>query len=207
MGESVRFRSFEDDLLTDQQWQQKDQLLIDTDLPLLRQPIAEHLVALEQQLETRWAEVNQRIASGENTAVQFTSRNAQGRWTLQYPQSSEPVNHPFFDALQQVDISQVLAFTHRHCRFMEAFEHVLGRYVKQPADERALTACLIAWGTNMGLGKRETSLTSPITPWPRLQRQFLALGNVARGQRSHQQRHGAAAHLPSLRYWRTGPLQ
>ncbi|MGE0683287.1 MAG: Tn3 family transposase, partial [Candidatus Binatia bacterium] len=150
---SVRFRSFEDDLLTDQQWQQKEQLLRDTDLPLLQQPIAEHLAALEQRLETRLAEVNQRIASGENAAVQLNPRNPQGRWTLQYPSSSEPVNHPFFDALQQVDISQVLAFTHRHCRFMDAFEHVVGRYVKQPVDERALTACLIAWGTNMGLGK------------------------------------------------------
>jgi hypothetical protein len=63
------------------------------------------------------------------------------------------VNHPFFDALHQVDISQVLAFAHQHCRFMEAFEHVVGRNVKQPVEDRALTACLIAWGTNMGLGK------------------------------------------------------
>jgi hypothetical protein len=105
--ESVQFRRFEDDLLTDQQWQQKDQLLLDTDLPLLRQPIAEHLVALEQQLETRLAEVNRRIISGENSALHLNSRNPQGRWTLQYPPSTEPVNHPFFDALQQVDIRSV----------------------------------------------------------------------------------------------------
>jgi TnpA family transposase len=36
---------------------------------------------------------------------------------------------------------------------MPAFEHVLGRYVKQAADERVVTAALVAWGTNMGLGK------------------------------------------------------
>lgn len=107
--ESVRFRSFEDDLLTDHQWQQKEQLLIDTDLPLLRQSVSEHLAALEHRWETRLAEVSQRIASGENASVQFPSRNTQGRWTLQYPQSSEPVNPPFFEALRQVDISQVLA--------------------------------------------------------------------------------------------------
>jgi Tn3 transposase DDE domain len=151
--ESVRFRSFEDDLLDDHQWQQKEQLLIETGLSLLRQPIQEHLAALEHQLETRLAEVNQRIASGENAYVQLNSRNPQGRWTLQYPQNSEPLNPPFFDALRQVDISQVLAFAHQQCHFLEAFEHVLGRYSKHPADERALTACLIAWGTNMGLGK------------------------------------------------------
>ena len=36
---------------------------------------------------------------------------------------------------------------------MDAFEHVLGRYAKRDLDLRTLTACLIAWGTNMGLGK------------------------------------------------------
>lgn len=36
---------------------------------------------------------------------------------------------------------------------MEAFEHVLLRYVKQEPDEHAITACLIAWGTNMGIGR------------------------------------------------------
>ena len=29
----------------------------------------------------------------------------------------------------------------------------MGRYVKQEADARAIIACLLAWGTNMGLGK------------------------------------------------------
>lgn len=142
--ESVRFRSFEDDLLDDHRWQQKEQLLIDTGLSLLRQPIQEHLAALEHRLETHLAEVNQRITSGENEYVQLNSRSPQGRWTLQYPQASDPINHPFFDVLRQVDISQVLAFVHQQCHFLEAFEHGLGRYVKHPADERALTACLIA---------------------------------------------------------------
>jgi TnpA family transposase len=151
--DSVRFRSFEEDLLDDQRWQQKDQLLIDTGLTLLQQPIQEHLAMLEQQLEARLAEVNQRITSGENAYFQITKHRPQVRWTLQYPHGRDPVNHPFFDTLRQVDIGSVLHFVNRHCHFMEAFVHVLGRYVKQAADDRVITACLVAWGTNMGPGK------------------------------------------------------
>jgi TnpA family transposase len=151
--DSVRFRSFEDDLLDDQQWQDKDKLIADTGLPLLKQPIRDHLAELEEQLEARLAEVNQRIASGENEHFQITKRGPQVRWTLQYPRGSEPVNHPFFSVLRQVDIGSVLHFVNRHCPFMETFEHVLGRYVKRDADDRAITACLIAWATNMGLGR------------------------------------------------------
>jgi TnpA family transposase len=151
--DSVRFRSFEDDLLDDHQWQAKEALMLNTGLAILTQPIADHLAALEQQLEQRLTEVNQRIASGANAHVQITRRGSRVRWTLQYPQGSASVNHPFFDALRHVDIGSVLHFVHQHTQFMEAFEHVLGRYVKHEADDRAITACLIAWGTNMGLGK------------------------------------------------------
>ena len=151
--DSVRFRSFEDDLLDDRQWQEKDRLLAETGLPALMQPIEEHLAALEHQLEDRLAAVNQRIATGENAHVQITRRGPKVRWTLQYPRSHEPANHPLFDVLTQVDIRRVLYFVDQHCRFMDAFEHILGRYVKQEVDDRTITACLMAWGTNMGLGK------------------------------------------------------
>lgn len=150
--DSVHFRSFEDDLLDDQQMQHKDQLLSDTGLTLLKQPIREHLAELAQQLEARFAEVNRRIASSENDHFEIKKRGRQTRWSLPYPRSGDSVNHPFFDALAQVDIASVLHFVHQQCNFIEAFEHVLGRYGKQDADNRLIVACLIAWATNMGLG-------------------------------------------------------
>jgi TnpA family transposase len=151
--DSVRFRSFEDDLIDDHRWKDKGNLIADIGLPLLKQPIREHLAELETQLEDRLIQVNQRIASGDNAHFAIKNRGLQTRWTLQYPRSAELINHPCFDALKQVDISSVLHFVHRHCRFMESFEHVLGRYVKQEVDDLTLTACLIVWGTNMGLGR------------------------------------------------------
>src|SRR5699024_5550904 len=66
---SIRFRSFEDDLIDDEKWQQKDKLLADAGLTTFHQPIHEHLAELRQQLERRLTEVNQRIASGENEHV------------------------------------------------------------------------------------------------------------------------------------------
>ena len=151
--DSVRFRSFEDDLLDDEQMQHKDQLLSDTGLTMLKQPIRGHLAELAQQLEACFAEVNRRIASGENEHFQIKNRGRQTRWSLPYPRSGESVNHPFFDALAQVDIASVLHFVHQQCGFMDAFEHVLGRYAKQDADNRLIVACLIAWATNMGMGR------------------------------------------------------
>jgi TnpA family transposase len=151
--DSVGFRSLEDDLVDNERWQNKDQLLSDTGLGHLQQPIREHLAELREQLESRISEVNQRIAAGENEHFQIKQRGRQKRWSLPYPRSGESVNHPFFDTLAQVDIGSVLHFVHQQCGFLDAFEHVLGRYAKQQADNRIIVACLIAWATNMGLGR------------------------------------------------------
>src|SRR6266436_7683449 len=151
--DSVHFRSFEDDLLDDQQWANKDVLLAQTGLAILAQPIQDHLAELKCQLEDRIGTVNQRISAGENSHLHITTTGKRKRWTLQYPTSTEPINHPIFETLRQVNISRVLHFVIHHCQFMTCFEHVLGRYNKQAADDRILSACLVAWATNMGLGR------------------------------------------------------
>jgi TnpA family transposase len=151
--DSVRFRSFEDDLLDKQRWQKKEELIAFTGLTVFKQPIRDHLAMLEQALENRITEVNQRIAKGLNEHFQIKKHGQKVRWTLEYPSDNEPVNHPFFNALKQVEISNVLHFVNQQCRFMDVFEHVLLRYTKQDADDKKIAACIIAWGTNMGLGK------------------------------------------------------
>lgn len=159
--DSVRFRSFEDDLIDEQEWQQnKAALLTDTGLAGLLQPIREHLADLQCQLEDRIVAVNGRIAAGENSHFQIKGKgkgkSGRIRWTLQYPKSNEPINHPVFDTLRQVNIAGLLHFVDHHCHFMDCFDHALGRYSKQEVDGRVtriISACLVAWGTNMGLGR------------------------------------------------------
>jgi len=148
--DSVHFRSLEDDLLNDEQWQEKDSLIIKVDLPILTQTAEEHLAELKELLETRLKQVNERIASGENEYIDIKKS---GRWHLPYSRISDTVNDPFFDSLSQVDIQAVFQFVNQHCQFLNGFTHVLHRYAGRKADERTLIACIIAWGTNMGLGR------------------------------------------------------
>src|SRR6516165_4907511 len=117
--DSVRFRSMEDDPLDDKQWRNKDMLIAEAGLNSLQQPVEKHLAELKEQLETRIAEVNRRIATGENEHFKIKSNGRHARWTLEYPGDSEAANHPLFDQLPQADISSVLHFANRQCRFMD----------------------------------------------------------------------------------------
>ena len=150
--DSVRFRSFEDDLIDDEQWRDKDRLIDLTGLTILKQPIQEHLDSLEQELEDLIEKVNQRIESGENEHFKIRKHGSHTRWSLPYPDGPEEIHSPLFESLKQVDVGSVLEFVNGQCRWMDTLEHVLHRYVKQEADERAMIASLLAWGTNMGLG-------------------------------------------------------
>jgi len=157
--QSVRFRSFEDDVIPEEEWRQhKEALLAGIGLPVLSRPITEQLADLEHHLEDLLQAVNRRIATGENIHFQVTRRTPTLRWTLATPRPGNTVNHPIFETLPQRDIAGVLLFVQSRCPFLHAFDHLLPRYTKQAADDRVLCACLVAWGTNTGLGRMgETS--------------------------------------------------
>jgi TnpA family transposase len=155
VSDSLRFRSFDEDLIPKETWKQdKARILQDIDALLLSQPMAEVLKDMEKELETKYEEVNRRILSGENRHVKLSKKkNGEITWTLPYVGNEETVNNPFFDELPQVPIASLLQFVDSRCQCLDAFSHILQRYVKTPLDQHTVVACLIAYGTNIGLGK------------------------------------------------------
>jgi TnpA family transposase len=149
--ESTKYRSFEDDLIDNSVWENKDNLMREIGLNKLCEPIGEHLDNLQERLETRTREVNNRISSGENNYFEIKRIGKKTKWLLKYPTEAEEINHRFFSEVKSLDISDIIHYANDKCLFTNVFEHILGRYTKQTKDINALIACLIAWGTNMGL--------------------------------------------------------
>ena len=62
--DSNDFRRFEDDLISDERWRDKDAVLREIGSPVLLAPIKETLAVLHESLEARFKAVNQRIDDG-----------------------------------------------------------------------------------------------------------------------------------------------
>lgn len=201
--DSVRFRSLEDDLISDQTWKAKDTLIPQTGLLILLQPIQDHLAALERQLETRLQTVNQRIADGDNPHFKIKRRGDRTGWTLQYPQGNEPINHAVFDTIPPVDVGRLLHFVNTACPFLACFDHILGRYVNQTPDESVLRACLVAWGTNMGLGRMGEISDIPYATLTRTSENFLRLETL---HAANDCVSNAIAALPIFQYYQLGEV-
>jgi Tn3 transposase DDE domain len=111
VSDSLRFRSFEDDLIPLKTWQvNKEKILKEIDIPDLAKPMTVLLAELETELEAKYIEVNGRILSGENAHIKLTKRRGQIIWSLPYVRDEDIVNNPFFDSLQQINIAHLLQF-------------------------------------------------------------------------------------------------
>ena len=150
---SNEFRRFEDDLISDERWKDKEAILSEIDAPILSRPIEETLAVFREALETRYVEVNQRVIACANEYIKVRGRGAKRRWSLVYPTSEEPLNSPFYSRLPGIGIADLLAFVGSQTKFLDSFTHVLDRYVKHDLDPRKILACVVAFGTNMGLAK------------------------------------------------------
>ena len=151
--DSNEYRRFEDDLISDARWQQKDAILKELNLPVLLAPIEQTLASLHEDIERLLEHVNRHIDEGDNPYIKVRHQNGKPRLNLIYPEPDENVNHAFYGQIPSIDIARLLWFVASRTGFLKAFTHVLDRYVKHEADPRELLACIIAMGTNMGLRK------------------------------------------------------
>jgi TnpA family transposase len=151
--ESLNFKSFEEDLIDDEKWKNKEQLIQSLDLPSLKGPVDKLLFSFKEELESKLKIVNNRIKNGENTHIKITEKGEEIKWSLPYKKSEEQVNNPIYGEFRQIGINDLLHFVDEHSEFMDSFTHILDRYVKTEADTHRISACIVACGTNIGISK------------------------------------------------------
>ena len=150
--DSTQFRSIEDELIIKKYWDEnKEDILKNIDYPKFRLSMEEILNRLQEELESLIIEVNKRIKDGLNKHIKIKGKGDNIEWTLPYKKPEDTENHAFFSHLKQVDIADVLRFVNNKCGFMNAFTHILGRYVKSKADNDTIIAGITALATNTGL--------------------------------------------------------
>ena len=149
--DSARYRSFEDDLVDDATFEQRSMLLPQIGIVEASIPIKDQVADLKERLNGRFDAVNQRILDGDNAFVRI--QRGQIVWERGRHTQESLHQEPFFDTVQRVDIDQLLLFVDQRTDFMSAFEHVLGRYQRARASKPVTIAALMAYATNIGLGR------------------------------------------------------
>lgn len=150
-AESTRYRSLEDDLVDRELLEDKAILPPNLGLVEASSPVKDQLDKLKDELASRYDAVNERIRGGANPYVHL--RKGRLVWTRGL-EADDPAEHePLFDVAERIDIDQLLLHVDRRTHFLSAFEHVMGRYQRGRGNKPLLVAGLMAFATNMGLGR------------------------------------------------------
>jgi hypothetical protein len=120
-SDSNEYRRFEDDLISDARWQNRDEILRDIGSPVLLAPIEETLAALHDDIETQLKLVNQHIEQRDNPHIKVRQQGGKRRWSLVYPDTDESVNHSFYSQLPGIDVARLLWFVAERSSFLKAF--------------------------------------------------------------------------------------
>jgi len=134
-------------------WQQKEKIIRNVDIHYLYEPVDNLLNSLREELDNKIYTVNKRIQEGQNPHIKITGEGDNLKWTLPYKKKEEKINDPMYAHINQIEISDVLYFINEKSGFISSFTHILDRFIKSEAHEHKISACIIAYGTNMGLSK------------------------------------------------------
>lgn len=154
--DSFKNRSFEQDLISAKEWKNnKANIIKEVDLPKLQQPIQQLLAAWKSIIEPLYKRVNQRIEKGLNPSVQIDGKHKDGspKWHLLYTEISKPLNHHIYEQFAPIDIASLLQLVDKHTHFLNTFTHQSPLNVSRENDQQQLIACIVALGTNYGIGK------------------------------------------------------
>lgn len=151
--DSRSFKSFEEDLISEEQWKEKDILIKNLNLPYLHLPMATIIAQKKAELEALIKRVDSRIANGENPDIKITGSGENIRWHLPYHNDAEPIDHPLYAKLPHIGIADVVHFVNQKTGCFAAFTHLVSRYAKMDAETKRIAGCLVAFGENIGLAK------------------------------------------------------
>jgi len=153
--DSINYRSMESDLIELNYFIENEKNIVENlNSAFLKgnfiEIIQEKLNTLEQEILT----TNNNILDGRNSCFKFSNKQKKDKWHLEYDGvENKVINNPIFKKLPKIDIVDLVLMVNKKIKFLSTFTHILNRYSKSDIEEMPLVGALIAYATNMGIGK------------------------------------------------------
>ena len=154
-NDTQKNKSLKDDLLSEESWKNKDEILQQIEYKNIAGNIKERLNLLERKLDTKITEVNNRISQGENKEfkIKVHKKSKKETWSLDYRKQSKPNRNIIFHKLPKTNIADVLYYINDKCNYLKAFTHIKPKYSKLNVNEDALIAAITANAFSSGINQ------------------------------------------------------
>jgi TnpA family transposase len=147
LEDSFRYKSLNHELVS---LEEKEELIQDLDIPVLKQPIKQQLDSLFAELHNLWKKFNSNLRKGNLKHLRFDEKAKTLHIKKTRVHYDERMENSFYEQIPFCDIVDVLRFVNKYTCFTSAFTHIQPRYAKQPIKEASLLATIIVQAMNNG---------------------------------------------------------
>lgn len=147
LDDSLQHRHFSDELVS---MDEKVDMLVEMDIPFLRQPIEAQLDALTAELRAQWLAFNRELKQGKLTHMEYNKDTQALTWRRPKAENQKAREQAFYEQLPFRDVADVFRFVNGQCQFLSALTPLQPRYAKKVADADSLMAVIIAQAMNHG---------------------------------------------------------
>lgn len=152
--ESEANKRLDDDLISGNDWKKrKDQLILNTGLACLSNPISQTLEELEERFNRMRNRVMQDINADANEFVRRQPKSSQLAWSLAHKRWKDTVDNPIYNQLEHMSIIEIMDYVDQKTGYLSAFSGVSTRKKGSTANRDDLVACIFGNGANYGLHK------------------------------------------------------
>lgn len=128
-----------------------------------------------EELEILISRTNENILKGDNPCFKFhDEEKKKGKWHLTYEGvEDKDVNNPIFKKIPRIDLADLVFFVNKKTKFFSAFTHILNRNVKSDINSMDLLGAIIAYATNIGIGKMSSCSNLPYNQLRKIKDNYL----------------------------------
>jgi hypothetical protein len=164
--DSINHQSLESDLIPLVYWKEnKQKILTRIDLEKLFLSPQQLIHQLKHELEQKIKIVNQAILDRKNKDISIKKQSDGSlKWSLIYNTKEEQINHNLYKQFPLIDIVPILNWVDDKTGFTAAFKHILEVGGAKEPNKELLIACIVALGTNHGIGKYGESFRYRLQP-------------------------------------------
>ena len=147
---SLEYQRFDDYLVDEKIWAQRQKHLSNSSLGWMNQDVAFILDSLKAQLETRIHQVGSRILEGKNNYIGKNQRSDKVKWSRAVSAKNTQLTEKFFSHFDTKTIVHVLRKVNQETQFIQQLKPKSSRYKKATNEMEHLLACVIGNGTFQG---------------------------------------------------------
>ena len=153
---SSQYCSLENDLTDKKEFENNmDEICNNIGTAFLTEDLKQRTTAQLVEIEQLFKEVDDNIINCHNHHLKFKDeKNKNSKWHLSYAGiENKDINNSIFNKIPRVDLINLVFFINKETKFLSAFTHILNRNLRSALDNVDLLAAIIAYATNIGIGK------------------------------------------------------